>query len=68
MAMEPVGHIVGQSGCGNRMYSTIMADPLSIFIGRLTTTALHIVYRLWFAQHYISPTFYLKKGREKRFS
>lgn len=41
MAMEPVGHIAGTAAAVTGCISTIMAVPISIFIGRfITTTAL----------------------------
>ncbi|NRS87919.1 DHA1 family bicyclomycin/chloramphenicol resistance-like MFS transporter [Flavobacterium sp. 7E] len=65
MAMEPVGHIAGTAAAVTGCISTIMAVPVSIFIGRfIDTTALplFIGFSVCSALALIL-LFYLKKGK-----
>jgi DHA1 family bicyclomycin/chloramphenicol resistance-like MFS transporter len=63
MAMEPVGHIAGTAAAVTGCISTIMAVPLSIFIGRfITTTALPLFIGFSICSALaLALLFYLKK-------
>jgi DHA1 family bicyclomycin/chloramphenicol resistance-like MFS transporter len=51
MAMEPVGHIAGIAAAVTGFISTIMAVPISIFIGRfISDTALPLFVGFQYAQ------------------
>ncbi|WP_026707955.1 multidrug effflux MFS transporter [Flavobacterium frigidarium] len=63
MAMEPVGHIAGTAAAVTGCISTIMAVPISIFIGRfITTTALPLFIGFSICSALaLTLLFYLKK-------
>jgi DHA1 family bicyclomycin/chloramphenicol resistance-like MFS transporter len=50
MAMEPVGHIAGITAAVTGFISTIMAVPISIFIGFFSDTALPLFVGFQYAQ------------------
>ena len=63
MAMEPVGHIAGTAAAVTGCISTIMAVPISIFIGRfITSTALPLFIGFSICSALaLTLLFYLKK-------
>jgi hypothetical protein len=65
MAMEPVGHIAGIAAAVTGFISTIMAVPISIFIGRfISDTALPLFVLFQYAQLYQFA--YLFKDKRRR--
>jgi DHA1 family bicyclomycin/chloramphenicol resistance-like MFS transporter len=65
MAMEPVGHIAGIAAAVTSFISTIMAVPISIFIGRFMQMGrCHYLLAFRYVQHY--QITYLFKIDEKR--
>jgi DHA1 family bicyclomycin/chloramphenicol resistance-like MFS transporter len=59
--VEPVGHIAGIAAAVTGFISTIMAVPISIFIGRfISDTALPLFVGFQYAQLWISLLIYLR--------
>jgi DHA1 family bicyclomycin/chloramphenicol resistance-like MFS transporter len=68
MAMEPVGHIAGIAAAVTGFISTIMAVPISIFIGRFikeTALPLFVGFSICSALA-VGLLFYLKMDEKRR--
>tara|TARA_R110000772_G_scaffold259240_1_gene376806 strand:- start:67 stop:954 length:888 start_codon:yes stop_codon:yes gene_type:complete len=65
MAMEPVGHIAGVAAAITGFISTLMAVPLSIYVGRfVSTTALPLFVSFLICSVFsIGILFYVKRSR-----
>jgi DHA1 family bicyclomycin/chloramphenicol resistance-like MFS transporter len=60
MAMEPVGHIAGIAAAVTGFISTIMAVPISIFIGRfIADRRCHYLLAFRYVQHYQSDYLFI---------
>jgi hypothetical protein len=68
MAMEPVGHIAGIAAAVTGFISTIMAVPISIFIGRfISDAALPLFVGFQYAQLWQFAYLFKDKRRDDQY-